>query len=602
MSVTVNGVKTLVLDHLGLVASVISDLGIEKKIDARLPVADRANVSMGQRMSAMILNGLGFLNDRLYLVPTFFRNKPLDRLIGPGVRAEHLNDDALGRLLDAISEYGTTRMFGEIAFEIGHEQRLIGSSAHIDSTTLSVYGDYRDDSTLVLEQELDGAESEPKSSEIPAPTHNDATEGLVATGSTPTTGTPSGNSAASVPALASPPSITYGHSKANRPDLKQVVLSLTTTGTAGFPIWLEVLDGNRSDKASFHETKAKVSAFQEQLEGAPPFLWVADSALYSIDKLLSQPSTPWVTRVPHTVGAAKALVAMSCENFEWTDIGNGYQVVALGCNHGGLLQRWLLIYSEQAFKREHATFKNKLKKIEDEIKNKVWHLGNHKFSDRSSADKSCQDLIKKYKLHDFVYEVREICRHSGRGRPKPGQEPSVVGYGVMVTTSRNKIAIDAELNSRGRFILATNQIDIDELSDINVFNEYKGQSQVEGGFRFLKDPWFMADSIFLKSPKRIEALMMIMTLSLMVYNVGQHRLREQLEARGDTLPNQVGKHVKNPTLRWVFRVMEGITVVTILIKGMIDEAVQTLICNLDALQEKIIRYFGHHAMKIYGVT
>jgi len=39
----------------------------------------------------MILNGLGFTNDRLYLVPRFFQNKPVDRLIGPGIESEHLN-------------------------------------------------------------------------------------------------------------------------------------------------------------------------------------------------------------------------------------------------------------------------------------------------------------------------------------------------------------------------------------------------------------------------------------------------------------------------------------------------------------------------------
>jgi transposase len=72
---------------------------------------------------------------------------------------------------------------------------------------------------------------------------------------------------------------------------------------------------------------------------------------------------------------------------------------------------------------------------------------------------------------------------------------------------------------------------------------------VEGGFRFLKDPWFMVDSTFLKLPSRIEALMMIMTLCLLVYNVGQYRLRKSLEAQNTTLPNQLGKEISNPTLK-----------------------------------------------------
>lgn len=48
----------------------------------------------------------------------------------------------------------------------------------------------------------------------------------------------------------------------------------------------------------------------------------------------------------------------------------------------------------------------------------------------------------------------------------------------------------------------------------------------------------MVDSIFLKSEKRIEALMMVMTLTLMIYNVAQFRLREALKIQNETLPNR----------------------------------------------------------------
>jgi transposase len=54
----------------------------------------------------MILNGLGFTGRRLYLTPQFFEGKPLERLLGEGILAKHLNDDALGDALDAIAAYG----------------------------------------------------------------------------------------------------------------------------------------------------------------------------------------------------------------------------------------------------------------------------------------------------------------------------------------------------------------------------------------------------------------------------------------------------------------------------------------------------------------
>ena len=54
-------------------------------------------VTAGHAVKAMVLNGLGFVNQQLYLVPHFFQNKPLPRLIAPGIQASHLNDDTLGR-------------------------------------------------------------------------------------------------------------------------------------------------------------------------------------------------------------------------------------------------------------------------------------------------------------------------------------------------------------------------------------------------------------------------------------------------------------------------------------------------------------------------
>jgi transposase len=118
-----------VLDHLGLIASVLDKIGLVDKIDARLPVSPKhgSKVTMGQRVAAMILNGLGFINDRLYMFPGFLENKPVDRLFGSHVKGEYFNDDSLGRCLDAISEYGITKLFSQLAFEIGVEQRLFGN-------------------------------------------------------------------------------------------------------------------------------------------------------------------------------------------------------------------------------------------------------------------------------------------------------------------------------------------------------------------------------------------------------------------------------------------------------------------------------------------
>lgn len=203
-------VSSQVLDHLGLVASVIKDIGLIEKIDARIPLSKSkgAKVTIGQRVSAMILNGLGFMDDRLYMFPTFLENKPVHRLFEDNVCATDFNDDALGRGLDEIFNFGVTQLFSELAFDIGVAQHLLGRGAHFDTTSLSLYGEYGSDDK--------GASNEAEPTELPA--------------------------------RKAPIDITYGYSKANRPDLKQVVLNLATTGVANFPIWMESCSGNVSDK------------------------------------------------------------------------------------------------------------------------------------------------------------------------------------------------------------------------------------------------------------------------------------------------------------------------------------------------------------------
>ena len=78
-----------VLDHLGLVAATIEKLGLVEKIDQIIPLAKEkgAKTTIGQRIAAMIMNGLGFIDDRLYLFPDFLGNKPVDRLLGKGLTA-----------------------------------------------------------------------------------------------------------------------------------------------------------------------------------------------------------------------------------------------------------------------------------------------------------------------------------------------------------------------------------------------------------------------------------------------------------------------------------------------------------------------------------
>lgn len=100
----------------------------------------------------MVLNGLGFANRRLYLMPEFFLNKPTERLVGAGISPEHLNDDALGKALDTLHAFGLTELYRMVACRAAERLGLLRGSgqvamAHLDTTSFHVDGRYnsRDD-------------------------------------------------------------------------------------------------------------------------------------------------------------------------------------------------------------------------------------------------------------------------------------------------------------------------------------------------------------------------------------------------------------------------------------------------------------------------
>lgn len=90
------------------------------------------------------------------------------------------------------------------------------------------------------------------------------------------------------------------------------------------------------------------------------------------------------------------------------------------------------------------------------------------------------------------------------------------------------------------------------MNDLEVVEAYKGQHHVDKSFRFLKDPCLDASSLFVKSPKRIMSLLMIMLLSLLVYGKETRRMRACLREQGQTLASKIKTEVQNPTLGFRF--------------------------------------------------
>src|SRR5260221_5337874 len=236
------------LNHLGLVAEVCREIGMADWLDQQEP-GNRQLVSVGTATVAMVLNGLGFSNRRLYLVPQFYADKSVEHLLGPGILAQDLNDDCLGRTLDWLYEHDVTRLFAGLALRARRAFGIEVGRLHADTTSFSVHGQY----TLDL----------PEGRETPETLHvalGGAQER--ASANAPGEEEEDGEDAGAPTVIA----VTYGYSRAHREE--QWMLALVTSGE-GVPHFLQPRDGNASDKRALLEAVQALTRQPPESGGAP---------------------------------------------------------------------------------------------------------------------------------------------------------------------------------------------------------------------------------------------------------------------------------------------------------------------------------------------
>ena len=535
------------LDHLGLVAGMCDELGLVSLIDSLVPSdSNERKISTGVCVKALILNGLGFVGRRLYLVSDFFSDKPVEHLLGEGITSDLLNDDRLGRCLDDLYHFGLSELFSLIAAQAYRRLGLASHPqfAHTDSTSFHVDGAYNSESY----QEGDAC------------IH-----------------------------------ITQGYSRDHRPDLNQVCLNLIVENSAGIPLFMETLSGNSSDKQSLAKS---IESFTKSLQSAPnPLCWVADSALYSAENIQSLSQTGlWLTRVPETISEVKylkeAVELSQMQHFDEKDLAD-YRYQVVGSTYGGARQEWLLIFSQNAYEREAQSLAKNFAKASLAESKAIEQCCKQTFACKQDAQNALTKLEKQcqsIQLHDT--KIQAIEGYASKGKPKPNEAKVIKGYQIQLAYSCPITPYKQKKRTLGFFVLASNEVE-GKLSPDQKLSAYKDQNKVEKGFRFLKDPEFHAATIFVKKPQRVEAVLMLMTLCLLVYAALERQLRQALQLQNQTLPNQNKKEVQNPTMKWVFMLMRGIHCLYL------PTQKELVLLNINAIHLKIIALFSNHIAKYY---
>ena len=462
--------------------------------------------------------------------------------MGTDVESDYINDDKIGRVMDKLYKYGLNNLFIEIVLSVIKKFQIDIKYSHLDATSFHLHGEYKNE------------ENKDKSSEI---------------------------------SRERPIIITKGYSRDHRPDLKQVVLDLITSSDGDLPLLMRVGDGNEADKAVFGKILVE---FKKQI--IFDSIMVCDSALYSQENLKLIEHIKWISRVPMTIKKAKDLVqsveieeidseerekraALNLDGYKWKE-----EIV----NYGGIKQIWLIVESQKRKNSDLEKLDKKLKKEKGKVEKLLKELKKENFETPEQAQYKLKGINKKLKLFG-IKEVKLIENKSSCNKTVYKMEG--VGY-------ENLEEIEVQRKQAGRFVLATNLVDEEKLTPSEIIINYKNQQSCERGFRFLKYPLFFADSFFVENTERIETMLFLMSLCLLVYNLGQRELKSNLKRTKIGIKNQLGKLTISPTLRWIFQCFQGIHVLTL--NGI------NQIVNLTEERHFILNYLPSSCQKYYLLT
>jgi transposase len=507
---------------LPLVSAYAMKIGLVEEID-RLLDCDM-DVSPGRVVLAMILDALSGRSP-LFRLREFFADKDIGLLLGENVPLSKLGDHTLRRVLKRLFDVGTNVVLGAIALRAARSFSLDFSHGHHDTTSHSFYGDY-----LLYEKEEHGQ----------------------------------------------PFVITNGYSKKHRPDLKQLVQSLLCVDY-GIPIYSKVVDGNQSDKTINQNLIPEMVKRMRDLGGGD-FVYVNDSAMITEESLrvVEETGLVFITVLPQTYNECKNAIARAVQANDWQEIGTiSDQPTTRNRKPASYkaFETTVMLYAKQyrvIVVQSDALDKRGEKKVEKQIKKDLCESlklkqAAEKIDYACLADaQAAMTRVGSGTLHNLNAKTQERPRYH-RGRPKNDgtQTLKEMRYGLSIELEPNEEAIHKLRGEAGCFVLITNTPrDGAGATDAKkALTIYKDQHMVERNFAFLKDPVFV-NALFLKSPKHIEALGLILVLALMIWRLMERTMRVNLAENKSKITGWVKRETSRPTSFMMTTKFSGIFVIT----------------------------------------
>ena len=496
--------------HLPIVKQYAKQMNIVETIDAM--VQNEMQVSPGVTVLAMVLDTLSGRSP-LYRLQNFFKNKDTELLLGeavdPGVFADH----NVSRVLDSLYETGTGKIFSQIAQNAIGAFALDVGSAHYDTTSINVFGDY----------------------DWQDPPFN----------------------------------ITYGHSKDKRPDLKQFLLEMLCVDR-DVPIIGATRSGNASDKKLNNELLGGISKHMTR-HGIDPgaFIYVADSAMVTRDNLKQAQKNHihFLSRLPANFGDCDRVIqqAVAANDDQWSNVGilaktpatnkrpsAHYRVFETQVSLYGTEYRAVVVHSSSHDRRRHKRIDRLLAQKHEQLLTAVKAVTASEFFCQADARLAAEKLSMHAKgsYHQVETKIVEQPKF-GRGRPPKDGPRKPVGYRYQVEAqiAQDIKAIAPLRLSAGCFVLLSNvprTFQGRQWSGSDLLAQYKEQYGIEKNFGFLKDP-LIVNSIFLKKNERIEVLGLVLLISLLIWRLMEKTMRQYISEKKRTITGWDKRQTDRPT-------------------------------------------------------
>lgn len=496
-----------------LISALYDQLGIGRTVDEMVrwdPAQCR--LSPGTRIKALVINIFGHRKP-LYRLDEFYEHMDIENLFGKGIRLEDLTDYNMARALDKLGQRGPWEVFSTICLQAIYQEQIDLKYLHSDTTSISLYGTYED---------------------------QDGNEFI----------------------------ITQGHSKDKRPDLKQFLYGLSVTPDK-VPVCADVQSGNTSDKTWNFDFIEKLAESLEP-EVLQRVIYIADSALITEHnlKLMEKHHLQFISRLPGNFNLEKELKKKAWEKEEaFEELGRfsakkdaaSYRVQEFKDELYGKGYRFLVVHSTKLDGRKTKSLQKELSRREKELQKQISQLEKQVFACEPDASSALTEFQRQHKDDYFPLTGQVLCQEKRRpGRPGKNSPVEEV-YRLKLQYTTDEDAVQKAKERLSCFVLIANLKE--KYTPYQILKEYKAQNNVETSFKFLKDPLFVGP-IYLKKPKRVEALAYVLLIALLLFGILERRVREAMKTESEPLiiPGKVKTFT--PTGKKILETLETVLVMT----------------------------------------